>query len=343
MAWVERVGTLHVHSRYSDGAGDVEEILRAARDAGLDHVVLTDHDTLAAAREGWGGTHDGVTLLVGVEITPKRRGHVLALQVDHCEGYATQLGAATLDSVLAQGGRVIVAHPQGKQKLSLGIRHAPWYDWHHPAVQGLEIWSYTHDWVDEVEWWRLPEAYAFWRHPERQVKGPSRAVLDTWDRLGLERRLSGLGALDCHARRIPLTGWVIFSYERMFRWLRNHLFVREEDMRRDPQAALWQALLEGRGYVAHDILADARGVRCGALLPNGRALQLGEEAPWAAGAVMTLALPRAAEVHWMENGRLRLREHTARMAVHPAGPGVNRFEVYLNGRPWIFTNPVYLR
>ena len=47
--WLERTGALHIHSRYSDGTGTIEEILSAARGAGLDFVVLTDHDSLARA------------------------------------------------------------------------------------------------------------------------------------------------------------------------------------------------------------------------------------------------------------------------------------------------------
>src|ERR671934_492935 len=70
----------HVHSTYSDGTATVPEVLAAARDAGAGAVLLTDHDTLAARREGWEGPHDGVFLLVGTEVSP-RQGHYLAFGV----------------------------------------------------------------------------------------------------------------------------------------------------------------------------------------------------------------------------------------------------------------------
>jgi hypothetical protein len=282
-------------------------------------------------------------LLVAAEITPRRQGHVLAMGIRRCAGYAAQPGRATLDAILAQGGYAIIAHPMGKEKPSLRIHHAPWYDWTHPVVRGLEIWSYMHDWVDGVAWWRLPEAYEFWKHPERRVRGPDPKILTLWDRLGRSRRLVGLAGLDCHARRVPLTDVRIFAYASMFRFLRNHFFVEAEAWRANPQSALWKALEEGRGFVAHDILADSTGTRCGALLPDGRALQLGQEAPFAEGAVMTLSLPRDADVRWIANGECRLSERTDRMAVYPGGPGVYRFEAWLDGAPWIFTNPFYLR
>src|SRR5262245_66568464 len=70
----------HVHSTYSDGTTTVPELLSATRDAGADALLLTDHDTLGARREGWEGMHGGVFLLVGVEISPKG-GHYLSFGV----------------------------------------------------------------------------------------------------------------------------------------------------------------------------------------------------------------------------------------------------------------------
>lgn len=343
MALQEHVGVLHVHSRYSDGSGTVGEILRAAREAGLDHVVLSDHNRLTAAHRGWSGLHGGVLAAVGTEVTPRRQAHLLALRIACCKGYAKRHNAQTLDDIAAQGGFALVAHPSGKRKISLGIHQRPWYDWNHPVVRGMEIWSYTHDWVDGVAWWRLPEAYSFWRHPERKVRGPYPNVLATWDRMGRARRLAGWGGLDCHARPVPLTGWKVFEYGRMFRFMRNHIFIEETEWQRDPQDALWEALAEGRGFVAHDILADSAGARCGCLLPGGGMIQMGQEAAYVTGAVMTLSLPEEGEIRWLQDGRCRLCARARVLYGEPAAPGVYRFEVFRHGRPWIFTNPIYLR
>ena len=43
---------VHLHSLYSDGTGTVPEIVRAARRARADVVLLTDHDTLEAKHRG---------------------------------------------------------------------------------------------------------------------------------------------------------------------------------------------------------------------------------------------------------------------------------------------------
>ena len=72
---------VHVHSTYSDGTATVPEIIAAARRNGADAVLVTDHDTLAAQREGWEGWHGSVLVLVGEEISPPG-GHFLAFGID---------------------------------------------------------------------------------------------------------------------------------------------------------------------------------------------------------------------------------------------------------------------
>ena len=74
---------VHLHSVHSDGTGTVPEIARAARRARADVVLLTDHDSLEARRqgeEGWYG--DDVLVLVGTEVSPSRSNHYLAFGIE---------------------------------------------------------------------------------------------------------------------------------------------------------------------------------------------------------------------------------------------------------------------
>ncbi len=45
-------GDLHVHSRWSDGANEIEEIARAYREAGFEYIALTDHSKALAMVHG---------------------------------------------------------------------------------------------------------------------------------------------------------------------------------------------------------------------------------------------------------------------------------------------------
>jgi len=341
--WVEKVGVVHVHSRYSDGSAGAGDLVEGARAAGLDFLVMADHDTLAAQREGWEGVKNGVAVLVAAEITPRRRAHLLACRVHDCTGYAALPQSDVLDAIVAQNGFAVAAHPQGKFRPLLGIRHEPWYDWRHPAVRGLEIWSYLHDWLDRVAWWRFPLAHQFYRHPERVVTGPEPAILRLWDDLGRVRRLAGLGGLDSHGKHVPLADIRLFPYADMFRLVRNHFFVSPTASEADAITALWDAMENGRGFVAHDVLLDARGTVSRVLMPDGGEMPMGAERPFASGMWIEIRLPMATEIRLIADGRCRLVAHSDALSVPVPGPGVYRFEVRLGGRPWLFTNPFYLR
>lgn len=77
---------LHTHSTVSDGALAPEEVVRAAREAGLDGIALSDHDStggLAAARAE--GDRLGVEVLDACEVSAQLDGvsvHVLGYFMD---------------------------------------------------------------------------------------------------------------------------------------------------------------------------------------------------------------------------------------------------------------------
>src|SRR5437868_6676544 len=76
---------VHLHSTHSDGTGTVPQIVSAGQRAGVDVVMLTDHNTRAGADlEGW---HRSVLLLVGEEVTPERRDHTLVFDGLTCAAH----------------------------------------------------------------------------------------------------------------------------------------------------------------------------------------------------------------------------------------------------------------
>jgi 3',5'-nucleoside bisphosphate phosphatase len=76
---------LHAHSTASDGTDPPAEVMHRARDAGLDVVALTDHDTLAGLAEARGALPPGLALVTGMELSCRLDGrsvHMLAYAVD---------------------------------------------------------------------------------------------------------------------------------------------------------------------------------------------------------------------------------------------------------------------
>ncbi|MBC8991041.1 PHP domain-containing protein [Micromonospora chalcea] len=83
---------LHTHSTASDGTLTPPELVRAAADAGLDVVALTDHDTTAGWAPAVAALPPGLTLIRGAEISCRWFGvepaiplHLLAYLFDPAE------------------------------------------------------------------------------------------------------------------------------------------------------------------------------------------------------------------------------------------------------------------
>jgi predicted metal-dependent phosphoesterase TrpH len=76
---------LHAHSSASDGTMTPSELIRAAADAGLDVVALTDHDTTVGWDDAAAALPPGLALVRGAEISCTRDGislHLLAYLFD---------------------------------------------------------------------------------------------------------------------------------------------------------------------------------------------------------------------------------------------------------------------
>jgi predicted metal-dependent phosphoesterase TrpH len=77
---------LHAHSNVSDGTDTPAELVVAAREAGLDVVALTDHDTFDGLdRAVAAGREHGVEVVHGMELSCSRQGqsvHLLAYGAD---------------------------------------------------------------------------------------------------------------------------------------------------------------------------------------------------------------------------------------------------------------------
>ena len=110
---------LHTHTARSDGVLEPVELYAQMRDWGSTLVAVTDHDTLAGAREllaaGFGGADDdGPRLIVGVEINTAVDaeieavgGHEEGLGELHILGLGVDPADAAFEAVLAEqrGGR----------------------------------------------------------------------------------------------------------------------------------------------------------------------------------------------------------------------------------------------
>lgn len=103
---------LHMHTVFSDGADEPEDVVDAARRRGLDVVAVTDHDTiegaLLAARYA-ARIEGGPEVIVGEEVS-SRNGHILGLFLQRLvpKGLSAEETVALIHD---QQGIAIAAHP----------------------------------------------------------------------------------------------------------------------------------------------------------------------------------------------------------------------------------------
>jgi hypothetical protein len=340
---------VHLHSVHSDGTGTVPEIARAAEANGLDVVLLTDHDTLEAKRRGEEGWHGSVLVLVGEEVSPVGRNHLLAFgideEIDHRRLSPAQVCAAVRD----RGGIGFAAHPfsRGSERFRRAVG-MPFEDLECEALDGIELWSLVTDAAEGLD--GIPAALRFIATPERVVEHPPARNLAEWDRLCARRRVVALGGLDAHqfGRRVgPFVPLRLMSYRRSFRLLRTHVLAEEAltgDLEHD-RSQVYGALREGRCYLAMDSVDAARGFAFWAEGPDG-ALPMGAEAP-AGDWTLHALVPRPAGLRLLRDGE-EVASLEAPALVHRAdGPGVYRVEALRTSRgaerTWILSNPIYLR
>lgn len=100
---------LQVHTDASPCSGaSPERVVRAALQAGLDGIAITDHDTVANVARVEALAPSELTVVPGVEVTTTE-GHLLALGVRDPPSRGDPL--AVVDAVHDRGGFAVLSHP----------------------------------------------------------------------------------------------------------------------------------------------------------------------------------------------------------------------------------------
>lgn len=335
-------GCLHIHSTRSDGDSTVGELLEAARDVGLDYIILTDHPNPRVDNDLDDGWRDGVLLAVGLEV-PAGHHHCLALGASDLNGTADDDVARQLDAIAAHGGLAVVAHPTPSHKPLFSVWTPGWTDWQLNSFDAIEIWPYMHDWIADLQPWNF---LSHCSDPDRWVSGPEPAILAAWDHVGQRRRCIGLGALDNHARRLPCRRLPLIEVlpdRYAFRTVRTHVLSEQPFTGTAADArSLYHLLAAGRCYVSYDLHAEATGFRFHAER-GGQSLAMGDEAPAGEPVRFHADCPRRATLRLLHNGRTIAITSGYSLDDRGQAPGVYRIEAHLDDRPWIYSNPIYLR
>src|SRR5512138_1766277 len=130
----EIVLNLHMHTTYSDGTGSHEDIAAAALRAGLDAVIVTDHNVLVRGMEGYVRKgRQQLLMLVGEEIHDQDRvpqkNHLLVFGVDQEFAPLADDPQGLIRAVRDAGGLSFLAHPNEPAAPAFRETDIDWVDW----------------------------------------------------------------------------------------------------------------------------------------------------------------------------------------------------------------------
>jgi predicted metal-dependent phosphoesterase TrpH len=351
MSIYEYVGNLHVHTAYSDGTALHAEVGSAAADAGLDFVIVTDHNVWVDGVEGYYGD---VLLLVGEEIHDVRnRPQANHLLVFNTEAELAPLASDTqglIDEVNRRGGCSYLAHPfERGSPIDPELDAIEWDQWDVQGYTGIELWNYMSEFKALLrnKLWAV-----FYAHfPGVGIRGPFRTTLRKWDKLlGSGERISVVGAADAHGKTYSVGPWSreVFPYTYLFRCVNTHVLTDlplNGDVAHD-KALIYDGLRAGRTWVGYDLPASTAGFRFRARSVASEAL-LGQELVRTGAAVFEVQVPQAADIRLIRNGEVVARSSRRTLEYTTAQPGAYRVEVFrryrLERRGWIFSSPIYVK
>ncbi|HYG08538.1 MAG TPA: hypothetical protein VD835_01060 [Pyrinomonadaceae bacterium] len=353
-------GVIHVHSFLGGhSTGTFSDITKAAQLNGLAFVVMTEHpsgdyDTRALTLRGVRG---GVLFVAGNETSESDADRFLTFGGNATTGGGTNAPASTQESIdraRAAGQLVFVAHPEtfrswreasGFDGMEIYNLHANAKYINRPLLFFDGLWSYRS--YPHLLWTR------FYESPDANLRR-----FDELTAVEGGRKLVAIAGNDAHANVglafQDLAGHTIFAlkldpYERSFQVVRTHVLVE----RGQPlnEETLLSALAGGHAYVAFDILCDASGFRFTATNGAEQRLMGDEIARSGAGVRLRVTTPVQSRIEIVRNGQVvsearevAAHEWTANEA------GVYRVVCYLpqlpaplDRKPWIISNPIYVR
>ena len=251
-------GAIHVHTRRSDGTGTVDEVAAAARRAGLQFVIFTDHG------DGTRGSDTpvyryGVLCIDAVEISTNG-GHVVVLGLPQSEFPLAGEVGDVLEDVRRMGGMSIAAHPDSPRA------ELRWNDWN-AGLDGVEWLNGDSQWRDEG-WSTLGRA--LFTYPFRRAATLATLLdrpdelLSRWDTMTRDRSVVTVAAADAHARVGPggdpygrSLSLHLPSYEQVFRTFSISLpQVQLHGNAADDAGVVLDAIRNGRVFSTIDALAS---------------------------------------------------------------------------------------
>lgn len=326
----EYKGAVHVHSFLGGhSSGTFSEIISAAQANQLDFVIMTEHtekdfDTAAMTLQGM---HGDVLFVNGNETSAENGDRFLKLP----------------------------------QNVSLVAYPEEFKNWETPGLNGVEVYNVFSNTR------RANPVVAFfdvlWSHrayPDLlfalYFERPNES-LKKWDQALTRARLTATGGNDAHSNiglslrdssGKTLAGIQLDPYATSFRLVRLHVITN--DAKALTQEQLLDAIKAGHCFIGFDLFGDSTGFTFEARTAAETKIQ-GDEIPLQNDTRLVVHTPVASRILLFKDGSVILNESgVTTKEITVTERGVYRVEVYLTEierivgeKPWIISNPIYVR
>ena len=374
---------LHVHSAFShDSRGKIADIVAAAKRAGTDAILFTEHPAAHYdfVTDGHSGLVDGVLLVPGAETKG-----MLVYPRQSVPGHDALEPQDLARRVGGSRGMSFLSHLEERMDWNLaGLTGCEIYNTHADAKEETRLYQMMKNPLWLVQAKKVLDAWP--QEALAAIVDPPTAYLARFDELCAAYPHTGVSANDAHENvglRITLLegdkvrvadaldeeltvldkalvaaftpipddaepGDLVFSlqldrYENSLRHVGTHVLARE--LSRD---AIQEALEAGRAFVAFDWIADARGFDVHAEDDAGRH-EMGSRIGLGAAPTSTKLVGRAPlPGRWkvVNKGKVVHEADGDAFEYGVRSPGNHRVELWLDvaGRPlpWVLSNPIYV-
>ncbi len=345
---------LHIHSTYSDGNGSHTHIARSALKAGLDVIIITDHNVWVQDAESYlQKARRKLLVLSGEEVHDNTlsdgKNHLLIFGQDRELSPFGNDPQRLIDQVKRSGGLSFLAHPIEDKLEKFGEKEFSWKDWQVKGFTGIELWNYMSEFKTRSQ--TIPKALLHALIPHFMALSPLKETLTLWDNLLLSQTnpIIAIGGVDAHAlhKYLGPIRITLYPYEFLFRTVTTHILAENKltGSLNEDKRMVYSAIAQGHAFVAYDLISPAKGFRFSVYNKDGQ-FWMGDKVQANGGLTFQIRLPRKAHARLIKDGKV-IKEHLDReVLTHiTSEPGIYRSEVYLEflgkERGWIFSNPIY--
>lgn len=319
-------GVIHCHSYLShDSDGQLVDIDAACRDARIDFLVMTDHQTDASIRDGARGMRGNTLFMVGAEIrTPQ--GTVESFPLREPLRKKRHAGLLAKEAA-AQGAISLLCHAENTKA------------WNVADLIGVEIVNLHAGAFMRAKGVTLLTGLFFpLRFLFERLCYRDEALFVHWDeQLQKRHPFVPVGGNDAHAnvRVFGPLGGTIGTYREVFLTLSTHVLAAQLD-----EASLVEAIRLGRTYVSFDIFGEGAGFDFRAV--DGDGVHLGGATVKASAELrLSVQVPQAGRIQLWRDGVVVREVEGERLEDVAPGVGVYRVEVRTAfGSPWLFSSSI---